>query len=96
MEKPTRGSSRIVEVSKVVEEMRGKGEDAEEEARIAKLLDSVSAPASVDDFKHLKKTAGYFEALAQDRLLTDEQIPRLRAFIIITTIAKVCQKQPDE
>jgi len=38
----------------------------------------------VDDFKHLKKTAGYFEALAQARLLTDEQIPRLRAFIIIT------------
>ena len=38
-----------------------------------------SAPVSVDDFKHLKKTASCFEALAQARLLTDEQIPRLRA-----------------
>ena len=88
VEKPTRRSSRIVEVSKVAEKTRGERED-EEEAWIAKLLavtsnsapapSTLSAPASVDDFKHLKKTAGYFEALAQARLLTDEQMPKLRA-----------------
>jgi len=88
VEKPTRRSSRIVEVSQGAEKTRGKREDAEEEAWIAKLLaatsnsapapSTLSAPASVDDFKHLKKTAGYFEALAQARLLTDEQMPRLR------------------
>jgi hypothetical protein len=32
VEKPTRRSSRIVEVSKVAEETRGRGENAEEEA----------------------------------------------------------------
>ena len=67
----------------MAEETRGKGEDAKEEAWIAKVLaaTSNSEPATLSapgDFKHLKKTAGYFEALAQARLLTDEQMPRLR------------------
>ena len=90
VKKPVRRSSRTVEVSKVAEKTRGKREDAEEEESwIAKLLAATansapaapmaSTPVSVGDFKHLKKTAGYFEALAQARLLTDEQMPRLRA-----------------
>jgi len=63
VEKPVRRSSRTVEVSRVAEETRGRGGDAEEEAWITKLLaatsnstpapSALSAPVSVDDFKHV-------------------------------------------